>query len=98
MSDKLVAPFSEKKFREAALLSLDLDENSDRFIVINRVNVKVLNHGKTPLTNIKKILLPAIYASDNNIMVILLDDDRQFNAVVVDGISLESVNVNDVVL
>lgn len=75
-------------------LTMDADPQAERFIVLDRSRMMVLRTGDFASGHIKSICLPPIYQHMNDILLLLLDDDRQFNAAILDGIKLEPVDGN----
>lgn len=72
-------------------LSLDLDAASDRLLVLDRTTATPLLLTKVFSDKTLDILLPASYATTNNIVVVLMDDNNVFNAVAADRVQLELV-------
>lgn len=73
-------------------LEIDVDLTSSRIMIQDRFSYAVLMRSK--VKPIVKVVLPAIYASQNNLCVIMYDDTRAFNAVTVDGVKAELFDSN----
>jgi hypothetical protein len=74
----------------AAKLALDLDPLSERHVIFDRNTGSVFYSGKN---DIKVHYLAAKYAIDADIVVVMLDLDRTYNAAVVDGVKCEPINL-----
>ncbi len=97
MSDKVLTPTVVKGYYPAAMLELDIDPSAHRFMVIDRSNGSLLRHGYKPShTNVKKMFFQPTITTNPNLAVILLDDTRNFNAVIADGVKLQLVDINQV--
>lgn len=70
-------------------LAMDADPQAERFIVMDRYLMRILRVGDFASGHIKTVYLPAGYNTKSDILLLLLDDDKQFNAAVLDGITLE---------
>ena len=75
-------------------LTLDADPNAERYAVIDRRSFKPVVFGKVEPNVIVKRIAPAGYATSGDAMVMIVDDDKQYNAKVADGVTLEAVDIN----
>ncbi|GIU22263.1 hypothetical protein [Shewanella sp. MBTL60-007] len=71
-------------------LELDLDPLSERHIVTDRKTGETLFIGNN---DIKIHYFDGKYAIDGNLVVTILDDNREYNAAVVDGVKCEAVDL-----
>lgn len=74
-------------------LSLDLDSNAERFVVIDRHSMALLRHYKVPANGIATLLLPLKYAT-TPFIVGIVDDSGEYNVKMIDGVTCEIVNAN----
>lgn len=77
-------------------LVLDTDPNAERIMVINRVTGQLIDHAFKPTLNIYTGYYRHSLALAGNVVVMILDDDKEYNAFAIDGVKLESVNVNEI--
>ncbi|WP_350431716.1 hypothetical protein ABIS04_16190 [Shewanella sp. H8] len=66
-----------------AKLELDLDPQAERFSILDRKTMATLYTGKADRSVIH---LNNNFTSGGNLVVMIFDDDRTFNAAVVDGV------------
>ena len=66
-----------------AKLDLDLDPQAERFSILDRNTMTTLYTGKADRSVIH---LNNNFTSGGNLMVMILDDNRTFNAAVIDGV------------
>jgi hypothetical protein len=79
-----------------SLLSLDMDTNAERFLVINRVTLNIEFSALVSPTGIAKKIMPVGFSSSSDLIIMILDDDLTYNAAVVDGVKLELVDIKTV--
>ncbi|GGP37284.1 hypothetical protein GCM10009347_01560 [Shewanella algicola] len=76
-----------------AKLTLDVDTNAERVQFIDR---KLSRHVRTVrvLTNTTSIIvvLPVEYVTKQDLMIVMVDDNREYNAVIVDGVKCDIFN------
>lgn len=75
--------------RSVAILKIDVDINANRIIVLNRNTFEVLAAMCLPPSKVTIIQLPLTYGVSGKLMVAIVDDDAQYNAVVADGVNCE---------
>ncbi|MFB2734194.1 hypothetical protein [Shewanella mangrovisoli] len=80
----------------ASLLSLTMDSNAERFILIDRRNLMVLYAGLKPPSKVAKVLLPQELATGHYCIVGIADDDGVYDCKFTDGLMLELVDANTV--
>lgn len=73
------------------LLKLDLDQAAERLIVIDRNAAETLFLTKIGQNKTINLMLPAAYANNPSICVIMMDDNNVYNAAAADRIQLELV-------
>lgn len=71
------------------------DKFAERYAVIDRATFFTLRLGDFPSSGVVKLLLPSTQATDGVILVIM-DDDKNYNAEIVDGVTCELVDANRV--
>lgn len=71
------------------------DKFAERYAVIDRANFFTLRLGDFPPSGVVKLLLPPTQATDG-VIVVIMDDDKNFNAEIVDGVTCELVDANRV--
>lgn len=75
-----------------SLLSIDADSAAERLQIFNRKTGELLSHRKLSANNVN-IFLPINYSSENNLMCVLLDDNAEFNAAIVDNVKPTPVDL-----
>jgi hypothetical protein len=90
--DNIVIKYSRASLHEYFMgkLELDLDPLSERHAVIDRSNGAVFYIGNNDV-NIHYVDFK--YTITSNLIVIILDDNREFNAASIDGVTCEPVNL-----
>jgi len=78
--------------RTLSLLDFTLDAAGERIAIFDRRDMKLL-HTSTSAPSMK-IILPKIYTTNKLILALLVDDDLENQAVVVDGIKAEAIDAN----
>lgn len=71
------------------------DKFAERYAVIDRATFYTLRLGDFPPSGVVKLLLPPTQAT-NGVIVVIMDDDKNFNAEIVDGVTCELVDANRV--
>lgn len=82
--------------RSLALISLDMDINAERFILIDRRTLTVVYAGIRPPSNVTKVLLPQVFAIGNYCIAGIVDDNGVYDCKFVDGVMAELVDANTV--
>lgn len=72
-------------FTPVSLLIVDAETTGERLQVFNRTNGKLLAHRKIKTSNFN-VFLPANYALVSDLMCLMLDDNAEFNAAIVDHV------------
>ncbi|WP_434939137.1 hypothetical protein ACRWQN_17485 [Shewanella sp. HL-SH8] len=75
-----------------AVLSVDADTLAERLHIIDRRLSEHIRTIKLDTPEHTQILLPRKHALTGNVAVIMLDDDRFYNAAIVDGVVCELIN------
>lgn len=75
--------------RFISFLQIDIDENAERLVVIDRKTFKLIIAGVIPPSTIGKYQTPMKYANANDLIVAIIDDDGQYNIKAVDGVKTE---------
>ena len=71
-----------------AIVTVDVDPDADRVIVLNRINLEQFAN-KEINTTVVKLRVPAEFTIDNNLIVGILDDNGVYDCKIVDGIRAE---------
>lgn len=70
----------------AAFLHIDTDAEAERLQIFERKTGVLLRHISVKENKIAKLIIPAHYAAEPSLMCVLLDDNEQFNAAIVDHV------------
>lgn len=73
-----------------AQLNVDLDPLAERLIVMDRLSSNVFYNGNADIT---KFNLNVKYATSSEIIVLMIDDTREYNLKGVDGVQLQLVDL-----
>lgn len=76
-------------------LKVETDVNSERLQVFNRFTGELIWHQRTDGGETVKRILPAQYIDQNNLLCVLFDDDLTYNAAVVDGVTPQTIDLNN---
>ncbi|AHK11755.1 hypothetical protein S144_41 [Shewanella sp. phage 1/44] len=71
-----------------AKLEVDADPLAERILVIDRDDSIVIN----VMFKSGFVVLPLIYSTTKLLTILMIDNDKQYNGAVVDGVSCELVN------
>jgi hypothetical protein len=77
-----------------SLLELDIDPESERLLVMSRSTLEVLYFNRS--NGAHKVVMPIEYGTLNDLIVMILDDEGQYNAAVLDGVMASVVNLSEV--
>lgn len=80
------------KPRFIGVVRLDIDPQSSRALIVNRRSFKPLF--ATSSTGMVERVVPFNFSVNADLLIIMLDDTGQFNAVCNDAIKAESVDAN----
>lgn len=80
--------------RPICVLQVAMDTKAERLFVIDRNSFEVVWACTRPPSSVAKVQLPSIYASTDNLLVGILDDDRNYNVKAADGVRCEMVTSN----
>lgn len=78
-----------------AFIKIETDIKSERLQIFERKSGKMLWHQRTDGGLVVKRLLPAKYIDQADLLCVLFDDNAVYNAAVIDGVTPQTVNVND---
>jgi hypothetical protein len=95
MSNLIFTPFFEKAPYLMGLLELDADPAAERFVVLERSSLSVLWQREVPADGQVKCLVRPSYAL-SGVLVMILDDNQEYNAKVADGVTLPLVDSHTV--
>lgn len=76
-------------------LKVETDVNSERLQIFNRFTGEMIWHQRTDGGETVKRILPAKYIDQNNLLCVLFDDDLTYNAAVVDGVTPQTIDLNN---
>ncbi|MGE6447921.1 hypothetical protein [Pseudoalteromonas tetraodonis] len=68
-----------------SFLLADCDPKSERFQILHRETGQLLRHSRV-LNNNFKAILPFKYSQENSLMCVMLDDNAEFNAAILDNV------------
>lgn len=74
-----------------SMLSVDVDTDAERIAVFNRYTLELLINYR-PATAIFKTITPIGYATSNDLIVMIIDDNRVYNAKAIDGVKTEIID------
>lgn len=76
------------------VLEIDMDAAAERITVIDRDLLETVyaNVFTSPL----KVVVPIEYATKNGLLVMILDDNAQYNAAVLDGVRASVINLSEI--
>lgn len=77
-----MAPFN------IARIVLDIDPLAERYMIADRKSGEVLVSQRVDKNS---VVCPLKYATSNNLFVVILDDDMEYNAAIADGVRPELV-------
>lgn len=79
-----------------AVLEVDYDSDAECIVVMDRFKLTVLHAVSNTDSNVMRCRVPLKYIVDADILVMMLDNTRTYNAVVHDGVkcTLESPSIN----
>ncbi|MFT7565811.1 MAG: hypothetical protein ACI846_000097 [Pseudoalteromonas distincta] len=75
-----------------SFLELDLDSAAERLQVFNRKDGKMISHRKIHGSRLG-IFLPVSYSSESTLMCVMLDDNNEFNAAIIDNVQPIAVDL-----
>jgi hypothetical protein len=76
-----------------AKLEFDLDPLAERFAILNRQTLETLYTGKSDRT---VLYFNQKFTSGGNLLLIILDDDKAFNAAILDGVDGLLIDVSQI--
>ncbi|WP_345845672.1 hypothetical protein [Shewanella algae] len=95
MSKVLVASPDKTIPRNMSKLTIvNADAASERYMVIDRDTCKVLRVGVFGSSHDRTLIFAPRYQHTNSVILMILDDDKQYAAEVIDGIKLEATDAN----
>ncbi|KZX00063.1 hypothetical protein JL49_13275 [Pseudoalteromonas luteoviolacea] len=74
-----------------AALSYELDDKAERFALIDRATLRVVEHRSVTPTG--RVFVPLTYATQENLSLIIFDDTGEFNAEIADHIKADFENM-----
>jgi hypothetical protein len=78
-----------------AFLKIETDVNSERLMVQNRFTGELIWHQRTDGGETVRRLLPASFIDQSNLLCVLFDDDLTYQPAVFDGVTPQTVDVNN---
>ncbi|MCH4295564.1 hypothetical protein MJ923_14745 [Shewanella sp. 3B26] len=80
----------------AKLAIVNADPNAERFLVLDRRTMAVLRHGSFANGHTQNCFFGLGYENSSDLLLLIVDDDEQFNAKATDGIQAELGDANEV--
>lgn len=74
-------------------LQIDMDVDAERFVVFDRKSLELINAGIRPPSGVVYVVVPTVYATANDLLLGILDDDGEYNAKFVDGVTATMENL-----
>lgn len=78
-----------------AFIKIETDVNSERLQILDRTSGELIWHQRTDGGETVKRILPAKYIDQPNLLCVLFDDNAVYNAAVIDGVTPQTVDVNN---
>ncbi|MBB1320615.1 hypothetical protein [Shewanella sp. SR43-8] len=75
------------------LIEIDTDPDAEIILIISRESSEVLFAGVA--MSLTKVVMPIEYATKNELLVMILDNDKQYNAAVLDGVRASVINLSE---
>ncbi|MDT3281684.1 hypothetical protein [Shewanella scandinavica] len=82
--------------RPLGLVTVDMDINAERLMIIDRNTGEVINNTIRSSTSVVKLLVAISYTTSNRLLVGILDDSLVYDCKFVDGVMAEIVDANTV--
>ena len=76
-----------------SFLDVDCDQNAERIQIFDRKTGAILRHLPIKLGENMRIILPSSYSIGPTLMCIILDDNDEFNASMLDRVQPELINI-----
>lgn len=80
-----------------AVVDITVDDNAERLIVMNRLTSEIYYVFNCNQVKNVKLITPLEHATNNLLLVGILDNDRTYNAKFIDGVQAELINGNEVI-
>ncbi|WP_137225399.1 hypothetical protein [Shewanella sp. MEBiC00475] len=77
-------------------LDVNCDQDAEFMAVIDKTSLNVIFKSDLIYSNTLSIMLPASYSTTDTVAVVIFDNDNEFNAAIMDGISCESINLRSI--
>jgi len=81
--------------RFVGFLKVETDSASERFQVFDRNSGQLLWHQRTDGGQTVKRVFPLKYVEQEQLLCVLLDDNKEHNAAVIDNVSPQTIDAND---
>lgn len=92
--NRVFKPTVVKAPRYVSLLELDMDPKAEVYFVLNRNTLDRLAAGQKTATGLVRQILPKYLGSEATCLVGILDLDKEYNAAVADGVTLQLVDIH----
>ncbi|MCL1052255.1 hypothetical protein L2755_22025 [Shewanella abyssi] len=93
---KLYKGISVSEGTMVGLVECDLDLDAERCIIMDRNTMTVFANAKVNTSGVLKRIIPREYAVNNHLLIGIIDDTGEFNAVFADGVKAQLVDINTV--
>lgn len=98
MNSLLFKPTKGADNLNMGLLSIDIDPNASRIMIIDRTTGLVMRYMEVPPSKVLKCVFNYKYTITNNIIVGIIDLNNVYQFQTVDGIKLEPIVLGDIEL
>ncbi|MEE2025024.1 hypothetical protein [Alkalimonas mucilaginosa] len=78
------------------LVEIDIDIDAERYLIMHRRTLMVLMHAPVPASNIARVLVPFEHTNQHDLMVMILDDDNEYNMAGNDKVQAQLVDARTV--
>ena len=76
------------------LLEIDMDASANRIVILDRDSLE--NLYADGFNSTLKVVVPIDYATIDGLLVMILDDDGQYNAAALDGVRASIANLSEI--
>lgn len=81
-----------------AVIDIKVDNNAERLIVMNRLTCELYYVFNCNQVKNVKLIMPLEHTTNNELLVGILDDDRNYNAKLLDARQADLINGNQVTI
>lgn len=77
-----------------AMVEVDHDMDANRIVIFNRTSLELIAVSRASNTGVSQFRVPLPYATNNELLVGIVDDDLVYNAKFADGVQAEVIDGN----